>query len=295
MKVFIATVVFTLAFVATYAEIATIEDITAYDYHRRIGIPEAARIKKLEDEAIKSGDLQSRIVGGSITDISQVPYQAGLVITMLWVLTSVCGGSLISPTRVVTAAHCYTDGSLTAQSFTVVLGSNFIFSGGVRQTTTNFAVHPNWNPSTAANDIAVLRINAVSSSNVIQPIALPSGNELSNNFLGQTALASGFGKTSDNGNIGSNQRLSSVNLPILADAECSRVYSSWYHNTNICTSGAGGRGTCQGDSGGPLAVNSGGRRVLVGVTSFGHRDGCSVGYPAAYARVTSYVSWIKAQ
>ncbi|CAG4945764.1 unnamed protein product [Parnassius apollo] len=295
MRGLIATVVFTLAIAATYAEIATIEDITAYDYHRRIGIPEAARIKKLEEETIKSGNLQSRIVGGSITDISEVPYQAGLVITILWVLTSVCGGSLISTDRVVTAAHCYTDGSFTAQSFTVVLGSNLIFSGGVRQTTTNIAVHPNWNPSTAANDIAVLRINSVSYTNVIQPIALPSGNEISNNFVGSTALASGFGRTSDSGNIGSNQRLSSVNLPIIADSQCTSIYGSWYHNTNICTSGAGGQSTCQGDSGGPLAVTSNDRRILVGVTSFGHRDGCTVGYPAAFARVTSYVSWILAQ
>ncbi|CAH2041368.1 unnamed protein product, partial [Iphiclides podalirius] len=294
MKTFITAVFVALSVAFASVEISA-EEVSTYGYHKNIGIPEAARIRQLEEQTIKNENINGRIVGGSITDISQIPYQAGLVITILFVLTSVCGGSLISNTRVVTAAHCYSDGSFTAQSFTVVLGSNFIFSGGVRVTTRNIAVHPNWNPRTAANDIAVLRISSVAYTNVIQPIALPSGNELSNNFVGQTALASGYGRTSDGAGISNNQRLSSVNLPIVADSECANIYGSWYHSTNICTSGAGGKSTCQGDSGGPLAVTSGGRRILVGATSFGHRDGCAVGFPAAYARITSYASWILAQ
>ncbi|XP_022826631.1 brachyurin-like [Spodoptera litura] len=291
MKLFLAVVC--LAVAASAVEIGVpSQENPVFGYHKNFGIAEAARIKKAEEETSPSAQ---RIVGGSVTDISNVPYQAGLVIQVFIIFQSVCGGSIISHNRIVTAAHCNWDGSVTANSFTVVLGSNFLFSGGVRIQTRDVVMHPNWSPSTAANDIAVLRISSVSFTNVIQPIALPSGNELSNNFVNWNAIASGFGLTADGANIGSNQRVSSVVLPVITNAQCSSVYGPWVHNTNICTSGAGGRGTCSGDSGGPLAVDSNNRRVLIGVTSFGAADGCQIGLPAAFARVTSYVSWLQSQ
>ncbi|XP_028156538.1 transmembrane protease serine 3-like [Ostrinia furnacalis] len=284
MKVLLGSLVLVLAVAASYAE-------GPYNYHQRIGISEAAKIKSNEEDAAKAG-VTGRIVGGSNVDISQVPYQVGLVIQVLWILQSVCGGSLISNNRVITAAHCHHDGVITAQSHTVVLGSNTIFSGGVRQATTNIVMHPQWNPQTAANDIAVLRINNVAFTNVIQPIALPSGSQLSNSFENQIGIASGFGRTVDGANIPNNQVLSWVRLPIISNDDCAEIYGPFVHASNICTSGAGGMGTCQGDSGGPLAVEVSGSRLLVGVTSYGAEAGCAAGFPAAYARVTSFTSWI---
>ncbi|KAJ0176086.1 hypothetical protein K1T71_008260 [Dendrolimus kikuchii] len=293
MKVILG-VVLALAVAAT-AQLLSVEDLSVYNYHARIGIPKARRIKRLEEEAAKAGD-SSRIVGGSITDISETPYQVGLIIHLFWVFQSVCGGSLISNTRVITAAHCNNDGSGTiANYFNVILGSNTIFRGGVRITTSDVVMHPQWTPSIVANDIAVLRINYVAYTDVIQPIALPSGNEINNLFVGWTALASGFGLTVDGGTIPTSQRLSSVELPVITNAECAAVYGPFVHASNICTSGAGGKGTCSGDSGGPLVVTSNNRRILIGVTSFGAAAGCSIGLPAAFARVTSYISWLLAQ
>ncbi|XP_047533747.1 collagenase-like [Vanessa atalanta] len=293
MKTLLVSVVLAVAISAAYADANNYDGASAYDYHRTVGIPLASKVKTAEEIGLKHFP---RIVGGAITDIAEVPYQAGLVITILFILTSMCGGSVISNTRILTAAHCYTDGVLTAQSFTVVLGSNTIFSGGHRVATTNIAVHPNWNPSNAANDIAVIRIPSVTYNNVIQPIALPSDGQLFNNFVGWNALASGYGLTRDGGSTPMSQRLSSVTLSVITNNQCAAIYGTNYvHDSNICTSGEGGRGTCQGDSGGPLVVNVAGRRVLIGVTSFGARAGCEAGFPAAYARVTSYVSWINRQ
>ncbi|KAF9422949.1 hypothetical protein HW555_001492 [Spodoptera exigua] len=289
MKLFLAVVCLAVAASAVEIGVPSAEN-PVFDYHRNFGIAEAARLKKAEEETSPSAQ---RIVGGSVTDISNVPYQAGLVIQVFVIFQSVCGGSIISHNRIVTAAHCNWDGSVTANSFTVVLGSNTLFSGGVRIVTRDVVMHPNWNPSNAANDVAVLRISSVSFNNVIQPIALPSGNELSNNFVNWNALASGYGLTADGGNIGSTQRVSSVTLPIITNDECAGVYGPWVHSTNICTSGAGGKGTCGGDSGGPLVVDSNNRKILIGVTSFGAAAGCQVGLPAAFARVTSYVSWLQ--
>ncbi|XP_026730235.1 collagenase-like [Trichoplusia ni] len=288
MKVLIGFACLALALAVSAEVFVTEQESPLYNYHTRFGIPEAQRIKKAEESAA----LGERIVGGSISSIADTPYQAGLVIQIFIILTSVCGASLISNTRLVTAAHCYNDGSVTANSFTVVLGSNTLFSGGTRIPTTNIVMHPQWNPSTAANDVAIINIPSVTFSNVIQPIALPSGSDLNNNFAGWSALASGYGLTSDGGSIGNNQQLSSVTLNIITNNVCAATFGPFVHSSNVCTSGAGGQGTCRGDSGGPLAVQINGQSTLVGVTSYGAQAGCAAGFPAAFARVTSFVNWI---
>ncbi|XP_075977377.1 transmembrane protease serine 9-like [Anticarsia gemmatalis] len=291
MKVFVGAVCLVLA-LAVSAEEFSEERPSAYDYHRRFGIPKAAEIKKWEDDTEGLPESQ-RIVGGWNIDISQVPYQAGLVIQVNWHFTSVCGASLISHNRLLTAAHCQNDGNMVANSFTVVLGSNFLFSGGLRLVTRDVVMHPTWNHNTLLADIAVMRIASIGFSNIVQPIALPSGNEAGWDFNGWTAMASGFGLTVNGGSIPSNQRISAVNVPVISNSDCRRVYGQWMHNSNICTNGAGGRGTCQGDSGGPLVVTSNNRRIQIGVTSYGSWRGCQAGDPSAFARVTSFLSWIR--
>ncbi|XP_075977378.1 transmembrane protease serine 9-like [Anticarsia gemmatalis] len=291
MKLFIGIVCLTLALAAYAKDLSSLEVSPVYDYHRRFGIPRATELRKLEAESTATENGQ-RIVGGWIVDITQVPYQVGLVITINWSWTSVCGGSLISNNRVVTAAHCQHDGVNTATGMTVALGTNTIFTGGVRLTTRDVTMHPQWNPRNALSDIAVIRLpSSVSFNNAIQPIALPI-NHLNNNFNNWDALASGFGATSNGAGIPSTQRISAVNLPVISHATCLAMYPDWIHSSNICTSGAGGRGTCSGDSGGPLAVLINNSRVLIGVSSFVSGRGCQAGDPAAYARVTSFVAWI---
>lgn len=81
--------------------------------------------------------------------------QVGLLIDV-GIGQSVCGGTIISTTRILTAAHCQHDGVLTARSYIVVLGTDYLFSGGTRIETSQAVMHPQWSPITAVNDIAVL-------------------------------------------------------------------------------------------------------------------------------------------
>ncbi|XP_075977379.1 uncharacterized protein LOC142977386 [Anticarsia gemmatalis] len=189
---------------------------------------------------------------------------------------------------------CWFDGRHQARRLTVVLGSNTIFSGGNRQQTNNVIMHGSWTPSIVRNDIAMIRLpNAVNFNNDIRPVTLPSGSQLNENFNGERATASGFGVTSDNGNA--SQTLRFVVMPVIANNVCRNSFPLLIHSSNICTSGANGRSTCRGDSGGPLVITRGGNTILIGITSFGSINGCQIGAPAAFARVTSFNSWIRGQ
>ncbi|PZC84918.1 hypothetical protein B5X24_HaOG200493 [Helicoverpa armigera] len=267
--------------------VVDLEDITAYGYHRKVGIPLAEEIRVAELEASRN---PSRIVGGSSASLGQFPYQAGLLINVP-LGQSACGGSLLNQRRVLTAAHCWFDGETQAFSLTVVLGSINLFFGGTRLNTNSVVTHGSWNHNLASNDIAIINLPSnVATSGNIAPIALPSGNELNNQFAGATATASGFGLTRDGGSV--SQTLNHVNLPVITNSVCWLSFPGIIQSSHICTSGANGRSTCDGDSGGPLVVTSNNRRILIGVTSFGSGRGCQVGAPAAFARVTSYISWI---
>lgn len=69
---------------------------------------------------------------------------------------SACGSSLLTANRLVTAAHCWFDGFNQGIQFVVVLGSSQLFTGGIRIATSTVVMHPNWTPSTLANDVAMI-------------------------------------------------------------------------------------------------------------------------------------------
>ncbi|VVC92730.1 unnamed protein product [Leptidea sinapis] len=235
---------------------------TAYGYLSKFGIPEAERIRKAEEQMIKNPD--SRIAGGSPSALGQFPYQAGLISDIIGLSgNGVCGGSLLSARSVVTAAHCWFDGINRAWRFTVVLGSVTLFHGGTRIQTTFVRTHPSWFPLLIRNDVAVI--------DLLQAVQF-SDHELTNQ-----------------------QHLSHVTLTVISNEICSIAFPSVLQNSNICTSGRGGASTCRGDSGGPLVAEVAKRPILIGIVSFGITFGCEIGYPAAYARVTSFLDFINGE
>ncbi|CAG9583265.1 unnamed protein product [Danaus chrysippus] len=203
-------------------------DINPLNYHTNFGIPKA---KALLRDVLHKKIIISEITGGEITRIQDVPYQAGLIIHLSELITSVCGGSLISSTRVLTAAHCYDDGVKVTISYTVVLGTMNLFKGGRRIDTDQVTVHPMWNPTISENDLAILHIPKIKFSGL---------------------------------KITSDQYLSSVSLTIISNEECAAVYPEIIQDSHVCTIGNNTASTCHGDSGGPLAVKIHGKSILVG-------------------------------
>ncbi|XP_045452165.1 transmembrane protease serine 11D-like [Melitaea cinxia] len=286
-------IIFGLSLVAVAS--ATVE--VQINYHEAIGIPAATRIKEAEDKILANiANDEDRIIGGVIAQPSAHPYMAGLVISFFNTnARSACGASLISTNRLVTAAHCWdAPGQLFVSEFTVVLGSNFLFSGGTRIATSNVAVHPDWFPTFLRNDVAVIYLPfSVTLTNLIQPIDLPF-NHLWETFVGEYATAVGFGITSDaQVGVSANAVSRQVDLRVITVAQCAAVFgNNFVQQSTLCTAGTGRVGICGGDSGGPLVVNRNGRNILIGISSFVAANNCEGGHPSAFARVTSFYDFI---
>ncbi|KDR11874.1 Chymotrypsin BI [Zootermopsis nevadensis] len=228
-------------------------------------------------------DDKHRITGGSTASRGQFPWQVALIIDDAYF----CGGSLIDELWVLTAAHC------AGSTYELRLGANrvdSIESGAVVVNSRNSIVHGSYNENTINNDIAVIRLTAaVSLSTYISPVRL---RNLNSDLAGESTRVSGWGKTSDSSNSISTT-LNYVDLTVITNTVCANTYGNIITATKICVSTPNGQSTCNGDSGGALTyLESDGRYTQVGIVSFGSSAGCQRGYPAAFTRVTSYLSWI---
>nr|CAD7407044.1 unnamed protein product [Timema cristinae] len=182
----------------------------------------------------------SRITNGEQASRGQFPYQAALYLDG----RSFCGGSLISTTWVLTAAHC----TLRIDTVTVHLGAqnlNAVEAGKVTVATRNLVNHASYNPSNLNNDISLIRLpSAVALNAFIQLVRLPSQSQAGNTFAGDAVVVSGWGRVSDTSS-GISPNLNFVNLNIITNTVCARTYGTAVIITStICSLGANGRSTC---------------------------------------------------
>jgi secreted trypsin-like serine protease len=243
------------------------------------------------------GDMTrtGRIVGGEIVTPHSHPYQCGLLIAFGGG-TGLCGCSIISNRAILTAAHC----PINSLSTQVRMGAHQLTAAEPTQVhltipPSGYRLHAGYNPSNLNNDIALLvHPPTFGFTPEIQPIAL-AGPE-SGTFAGELATVSGWGRTSD-GSGATSAVLRSVQNNVITNAVCAATYgTNVVVASTICITTAGGRGTCNGDSGGPLTVGgAGGARLHIGTVSFGAAAGCEQGFPAGFARTSSFHAWIMGQ
>lgn len=220
-----------------------------------------------------------RIVGGEPVTIEQYPWAA----SMQRYGSHRCGASIISHTKLVSAAHC-TYG-VTARTLKVRVGSTVSSDGGQLMQILRIRQHPSYNPATIANDITVLILVASLSFNGnIAQITLPSnGLRLS---TGEMTNVVGWGVLYEGGILSTQLRY--VSVPIISNEDCNEAYRNGITGGMLCAGFEDGlKDACQGDSGGPLTLGN----TLVGIVSFG--NGCArPGYPGVYTRVSEYREWI---
>ncbi|XP_017782265.1 PREDICTED: proclotting enzyme-like [Nicrophorus vespilloides] len=241
-----------------------------------------------------------RVVGGEEALPGRWPWMAAIFLhgsrrTEFW-----CGGTLISPKHILTAAHCTRDSRqrpFSAHQFTVRLGDIDLKrenepSAPVTFKVTDIRVHKEYNRLGFYNDIAILALDRPArKSKYVIPICLPQGNLKRESFAGRRSTVVGWGTTYYGGKESTTQR--QAELPIWRNEDCKQAYFQPITSNFICAGySEGGTDACQGDSGGPLMINWDARWTQIGVVSFGNKCG-EPGYPGVYTRVTEYIDWIK--
>lgn len=252
----------------------------------------SARLLAVERQFDANQANDQRIVGGKAAKLTDNPWQVAIVSARVPAnaMAQFCGGSIIAPRWVATAAHCVDSGTKPSQ-IAILTGTESLATGGTRVAATQIIVHPKWDPATHDFDIALVEVGADLGGT---PIA---GDTSANEHPTSLHIrVTGWGRTSMSTSAGS-RILQGVDLPYVTRATCNRPasYDKDITGNMICAGLVqGGADSCQGDSGGPATAEIGGSRRLVGIVSWG--EGCALKDKyGVYTRVAIFGPWVTTQ
>ncbi|XP_019726278.1 tissue-type plasminogen activator [Hippocampus comes] len=239
-----------------------------------------------------------KIVGGSFITAQSQPWVAAIFHQRRRFL---CGGSLIAPCWVLTAAHCFSDGERTnLQRLSVFLGKSAINEtdevNEQKFTVEKMILHQAYNKANYNNDIALLKIKssdgrcAVRSESVRTVCLPPAHTQLP---VGFQCVIAGFGREKS-GALHYSQYLKEARVNLLSQSQCKKnsAYANLLTENMFCAAEPSwSMDSCQGDSGGPLVCEASGRLFQFGIVSWG--DGCAKeNNPGVYTQLTNYNKWI---
>ncbi|WP_394752111.1 S1 family peptidase [Crenothrix sp.] len=234
---------------------------------------------------------QPRIVGGQPSVFGQWPWMIALVKKGSDNNQGqFCGGTLISPTWVLTAAHCV-EGRIIDSLYVVAHVRDLRNDKGQNLAIKRILIHPKYNAETINNDIALVQLKKPVSSARVLPLYTDTSL-----LVNVNATIIGWGALSDSdAHFGQYPEiLYDATLPIISNGLCKKAFGAGeITDTMLCAGFNNAKAdTCSGDSGGPLVIKLNNQWRLAGITSWGY--GCAnLGYYGVYTRISKYIAYIK--
>jgi len=239
--------------------------------------------------AAAPADAGALIVGGAPVTDGAWPSIVALVPTGgAPELSTFCGGTLIAPTVVLTAAHCVIDdagATRPAGAVEAVIGAEDLLAPADRVAVAEVRVHPGYRVEGDAPDAALLVLARPAAA----PVAAYASSPAQDPDIERPGAIAGWGEEGEDTALYPT-RLVAAPVTIFTSARCRGMLGGSFHVGGALCAGRteGGVDTCSGDSGGPLRDASG---LVVGVTSWG--VGCGrPGLPGIYTRLSAVSGWI---
>ncbi|MEU7629539.1 serine protease [Nocardia sp. NPDC049220] len=221
----------------------------------------------------------SAIVGGTPATTTDYPWLAAIGTPLFATRASgqFCGGALIAPDQVITAAHCVAPALLLPQVLAVTFGRDDLRDrDGNTVRVKELRIHPDFRATILDgepvyhDDIAILTLDRPQPSPTVDIAAA----------ISSTGTILGWGATSETDEA--NTRLRAATVPVVADDDCVAAYGAAFDPRTMLCAGSPDADTAEYDSGGPLLVD--GR--LVGLTSWG-KGAARPRFPTVYSRTSA--------